>query len=181
MRFVTFLAIAAVGIAVFATIASESDGRTVLEAKLSPESAIAQQLFDELAYQDSVLFDAIFNTCNLEKIGELVTDDFEFYHDKWGLIATTGAQFVESIKNLCERQAKGVDYRARKELVKGSMTVYPLNNYGAIQMGVHRFYAKTEGKEDKLTEVAKFTHVWKKDAGKWKIARVLSYDHKPAE
>jgi len=48
-------------------------------------------------------------------------------------------------------------------------------------MGVHRFYAITEGKEDELTEVAQFTHVWKKDAGNWKIARVLSYDHKPTE
>jgi hypothetical protein len=164
MRIVNSVVVIAVGaVAVFST------------------TAVSQELFAELAYQDSVFFDAVFNTCNFEKVGEFITDDFEFYHDKWGLMATAKTQFVESIKNLCERQKQGIDYRARRELVKSSVAVYPLHNYGAIQMGVHRFYKKTEGKEDQLTEVAQFTHVWKNDHGKWKISRVLSYDHKPAE
>jgi len=134
-------------------------------------------LFDELAGKDAALFDAVFNTCNVDRLGELLTEDFEFYHDKAGLTATSGAQFVELIRGMCERQKKGVDYRARRELVKSSLEVYPLNNYGAIQMGVHRFYRLTEGKGEKLTEVAKFTHVWKKENGGWRLARVLSYDH----
>jgi ketosteroid isomerase-like protein len=61
------------------------------------------------------------------------------------------------------------------------MAVYPLNNYGAIQVGIHRFYAIAEGKKDQLTETGRFTQVWKKEDGKWKLARVLSYDHKLAE
>jgi hypothetical protein len=27
-------------------------------------------------------------------------------------------------------------------------------------------------------EVSLFTHVWKQDAGSWKLARVLSYGHR---
>lgn len=137
-----------------------------------------KELFEELAGNDRMLFDAVFNHCDLQTLGSLVTEDFEFYHDKGGLTATSGAQFVENIRGMCERQKTGQDYRARRELVEGSLEVYPLNNYGAIQVGVHRFYRKTEGQPDKLVEIAKFTHVWKKDRDGWRLARALSYDHK---
>jgi hypothetical protein len=70
--------------------------------------------------------------------------------------------------------------RVKRELVAGSVSVYPLNNYGAIQMGEHRFYVVSNGKEN-LAEVAKFVHLWKKENGAWKLARVLSFDHKPAK
>ena len=43
------------------------------------------------------------------------------------------------------------------------------------------FYKKTPGQPDKLVEIAKFTQVWKKGASGWKLARVLSYDHKLTE
>ncbi|MBA3321117.1 MAG: DUF4440 domain-containing protein [Pyrinomonadaceae bacterium] len=144
----------------------------------SPRTAASQQMFDELAGKDSELFDAVFNSCNPDKLKELVTEDFEFYHDKWGQTAKSGAEFANAIRNLCERQKKGIDYRARRELDKNSVRVYPLNNYGAVQTGVHRFYKLTEGKKEELTETAVFTHLWKKDNGAWKLARVLSYDHR---
>ncbi len=57
------------------------------------------------------------------------------------------------------------------------MKVFPLNNYGAIETGVHRFYAVSKGKPNTLTEVAQFTHVWKEENGQFRLARVLSYDH----
>ena len=140
-----------------------------------------KELFNEIAAQDRMLFDAVFNTCDVQALSGLVTDDFEMYHDKGGLVATSGAQFVESIRGMCERQKTGEDYRARRELVEGSLEVYPLNNYGAVEVGVHRFYKKTEGQPDKLVELARFTQVWKKDPSGWKLARVLSYDHKLTE
>ena len=111
----------------------------------------------------------------------MVTDDFEFFHDKDGLTETSGAKFVADIKGHCERVKQGVDFRARRELVKDSLAVYPLNNYGAIETGVHRFYKLAAGKPDQLTEVGRFTHVWKIDNGHWKLARVLSYDHQLAD
>jgi ketosteroid isomerase-like protein len=147
----------------------------------TPGPTATKELFDELAEKDRVLFDAMFNRCDVTALGDLVTDDFEFYHDKGGLIASSRTQFVESVARLCERQKSGVDYRARRELVEGSLEVYPLNNYGAVQIGTHRFYRKTEGQPDKLVEIARFTHVWKKDGNGWRIARVLSYDHKLTE
>jgi len=140
-----------------------------------------KELFNEIAAQDKMLFDAVFNTCDVQTLATLVTDDFEMYHDKGGLTATSGAQFVESIRGMCERQKTGEDYRARRELVEGTLEVYPLNNYGAVEVGVHRFYKKTEGQPEKLVEISKFTQVWKKEASGWKLARVVSYDHKLTE
>lgn len=154
---------------------------TAAGAQPKPGPVATQALFDELAEKDRMLFDAVFNACDLQALGSLVTEDFEFFHDKGGLIATSGAQFVELIRSTCERQKSGEDYRARRELVAGSLEVYPLNNYGAVQVGVHRFYRKMEGQPDKLTETARFTHVWKKDRDGWRIARALSYDHRLAE
>lgn len=151
------------------------------QVNLTPGPKPSQELFDEIAASDSALFAAVFDSCDPGKVAELVTEDLEFYHDKWGLTATSGAQFVESIRNLCERQRQGVDFDSRRELVEGSMQVYPLNNYGAIQVGVHRFYAVEKGKPDRLTETGKFTQVWKKEEGRWRVARILSYDHQLAE
>ncbi|HEX6861267.1 MAG TPA: nuclear transport factor 2 family protein [Thermoanaerobaculia bacterium] len=159
-------------------------GAFLLAAASSAQRAgpvATKELHDEIAAVDRMLFDAVFNTCDTQALAGLVTDDFEMYHDKGGLVSTSGAQFVENIKGMCERQKTGEDYRARRELVEGSLEVYPLDNYGAVEVGVHRFYKKTEGQPDKLVEIAKFTQVWKKEASGWKLARVVSYDHKLTE
>lgn len=62
----------------------------------------------------------------------------------------------------------------------GTFKVYPLDGYGAILTGNHDFYILENGKEKK-TGTAKFTHLWLLKDGYWKMARVLSYDHKAAQ
>jgi hypothetical protein len=171
MRSIITIIIAIITVTVFSDAAAAQSNNV--------ESSAPKQMFEELVERDKVLFDSVFKTCNIEKIGELVTEDFEFYHDRAGQNANSGKQFVNSIREACEKRKTGADVRLRRELVENSLQVYPLNNYGAIQMGVHRFYVLTEGKEQ-LAEIAKFTHLWKKENGVWKLARVLSYDHKPA-
>jgi ketosteroid isomerase-like protein len=137
-----------------------------------------QALYDEIAARDRELFGAVFDRCDTKTLATLVTDDFEFYHDKGGLTAKSGAEFVGSIERMCARQKSGEDYRARREVVPGTMKVYPLANYGAVQVGEHRFYRLFPDKPEKLVEVALFTMVWKKEENGWKLARVLSYDHR---
>jgi hypothetical protein len=85
------------------------------------------------------------------------------------------------ITGMCERQAAGTDFRARRELVPGSMTVHVIGDYGAMQMGTHRFFALQAGKPDRLTETGKFIDLWKREGETWKLARVISYDHRLAE
>ena len=138
-------------------------------------------LADEIAALDQRLFNAIFNDCDTATLSTLLTGGFEFYHDRAGQTASTAKGFVEGIEGMCKRQREGIDYRANRQLVPGSMRVYPLNNYGAIEIGEHRFFSKAkDGSNGKLLEIAKFTHLWKKEEGGWKLAEVLSYDHKAA-
>ena len=113
---------------------------------------------------DKQLFDA-YNTCNIEKLGTLVTDDLEFYHDKTGL--AVGKQvFLDAIKkNICGK--------VTRELVQGSLEVYPLHGYGAVEIGVHRFHHPG----DSDVGEAKFVQLWQYKDGAWKISRVISYDH----
>jgi hypothetical protein len=140
--------------------------------------AATKALTDEIARKDRELFDAVFETCDIDKLATLVADDFEFYHDKNGLSATSGKQWVDAVRGMCQRQKEGTDYRARRVLVEGTLKVYPINNYGAVQNGTHRFYKKTLGQPDELVEVAQFTNLWKREGSAWKLTRVLSYDHR---
>ena len=157
-------------------------------ASLSAASSVAAQggfippasseLIATISAKDRQLFDAVFETCDTKTLATLVAEDFEFYHDKSGLASNSGSQWVKEVEAMCERQKLGTDYRARRELDSASVKVYPLNNYGAIHMGLHRFYRKLEGGKEQLVEVSLFTNVWKNENGVWKLTRVLSYDHR---
>jgi len=117
-----------------------------------------------------------YNTCDIETFKTFFIQDFEFYHDKGGLTAGLD-HMMELVKSgLCGSE----NPRVRREVIEGSVNVYPLRNYGAIISGEHRFYITEKGKKERLTEVAKFTHVWQHNDKKWKMTRVLSYDHQPA-
>jgi ketosteroid isomerase-like protein len=116
---------------------------------------------------DMQLFDA-YNNCDIDKLGSMVTDDLEFYHDKTGL-AVGKKVFTDAIKN-------NICGKVRRELVKGSLEVYPLKGYGAVEIGVHRFYHPGTQDHDVVGE-AKFIHLWQYKDGAWKVSRVISYDH----
>lgn len=124
---------------------------------------------------DKEVFDA-YNTCNTEAMKEYFTDDLEFYHDKGGMTSTRDEMIARTKQNLCSRPG----WKIRREAVPGTLKVYPLEGYGAILTGEHRFYVTENGKEE-LTGQAKFTHVFLLKDGKWKIARILSYDHGPSK
>ena len=151
------------------------------EVHLTPGAVARPGLLEEVLAADAALFRAFFDDCDPEAVRRLVTDDFEMFHDKGGRNITSGEQFVTITKEKCQRQRDGIDFLSTRELVRESVKVYPLNNYGAIETGTHRFYAVSKGKPNRLTEVAQFTHVWKEENGRWRLARVLSYDHVLAE
>src|SRR6185437_3125128 len=96
------------------------------------------------------LLAAVFDRCDADGIAAMLTDDFRFVHDKDG--ESTRAQFVDNFKGHCERVKTGEDFAARRELVPGSLEVWPIDKYGALEIGVHRFYARLPGKPEALTE-----------------------------
>lgn len=125
-------------------------------------------LFDELARMDALLFDALYVSCDAEAFASFFTEDAEFYHD------ISGARYGEEARSMsvCPR-----DYGSRRILVPGSLEVYPMRGYGAIQMGVHRFVR--EGRE--INTIARFIHLWQQQNGEWRISRALSFEHIPEE
>jgi len=135
--------------------------RADAQSKTTPE-----ELFRTIEALDGALFNS-YNRCDLVKFGTFFIDDVEFYHDQGGV--TLGRQkLTESVKeNICGK--------VRRELVPGSLEVYPMRGYGAVEMGVHRFY-QTKG-EDAVGE-AKFIHLWRMKDGEWRITRVISFDHR---
>ena len=134
-------------------------------APVAKAAAGTDALFQTVSGLDTKVFDA-YNTCDLDTLGTMVADDLEFYHDKTGL--SVGKQvFLDAIKkNICGK--------VHRTLVAGTLEVYPLNGYGAVQIGVHRF--SHPGIDDDLGE-AKFVTIWQNKDGVWKITRAISYDH----
>lgn len=126
---------------------------------------------------DSDLFAAVFDACDADLAGTMMTDDVYFLHDKWGEIATSREQLTEAFRGTCERQAAGTDFRSRRERVEDATEVYALAGYGALEKGVHRFYALLPGEAPKLTETGQFIIVWKQEGDALKMAGTISYDH----
>jgi len=126
-----------------------------------------QKLYKEIVQADSILFDA-FNEHDLSKFRLLFTEDLEFYHDLGGF--SLYKQTMESFDALFQ-QNNGM----RRELVKGSLVIYPIKNFGAIEVGVHIFSHIENGRQ--IQGTFKFVHVWKNENGQWKISRVISYGH----
>jgi ketosteroid isomerase-like protein len=140
---------------------------SVAQSAPAKSAAAPDPLFQTVSALDTKLFDA-YNHCDLDTLGTLVTDDLEFYHDKTGL--SVGKQvFLDAIKqNICGK--------VHRTLVPGTLEVYPLNGYGAVEIGIHRF---THPRLDNELGEAKFITIWQNKDGSWKVARVISYDHEP--
>lgn len=133
------------------------------------EKAVIQQpdLYAEILKMDTVFFDA-FNRQDLETIKVLFAEDLEFYHDMGG--------FSDYSKNLEASQKLFENNKTlKRELIRESLKVYPIKDYGALQIGEHKFCHIDNGKND--CGVFKFTHIWRKVGDTWKLARVISYDH----
>jgi len=148
---------------------------------LTPGAKARPGLHEEILKADAEFFRAFFDTCDIETVRRYVADDFEMFHDKDGRVSTSGAEFVKITQDKCKRQEEGTDFLSTRKLVPETMKAYPINNYGAIETGTHRFYAVKKGEPDRLTETSQFTHLWKEENGQWRLARVLSYDHELSE
>lgn len=120
-------------------------------------------LYDTIVAMDELWEDA-YNNCRLDVMEELISEDLEFYHDQGGLL-TSKQKLNEAFKN-------NICGKVKRELKKGSIEVYEIKGYGAVEMGQHGFLnADQEGPPD---HYSKFVHIWKREKNKWQITRVIS-------
>ncbi|RXK48758.1 nuclear transport factor 2 family protein [Aquirufa rosea] len=139
---------------------------------LVSHTALAQKseskaLYQQIAHLDSVMFQA-YNQRDMATFKQFFTSDLEWFQDNGGLLHYDTV--IANFQNIFNRE-----YVLTRKLVPGTLEVHPIQNYGAIHIGRHTFSHVENGK----LEVGefKFLMIWREEQGKWKISRVVSYDH----
>ncbi|HUQ98340.1 MAG TPA: nuclear transport factor 2 family protein [Gemmatimonadaceae bacterium] len=138
-----------------------------LDAQTPATTKGDQPLRVEIARVDSLLF-AAFNAGDLKRLKTFFAPDLEFYQDNEGL-----ENYIQTMKDF--QSMFHQPSRIRRELVPGSLEVYPIKNYGAIEVGSHRFCHEENGRTECGT--FKFLHVWRKTGKSWRLSRIVSYAH----
>ena len=131
------------------------------------DSITGKKLYADIMHMDSVLFNA-FNAQDLATMSQVFDESLEFYHDKSGL--TNYQQNIEAFKNMFAK-----DYKLTRELIKESVEVYPINGFGAVETGSHKFCHVENSKLD--CGIFKFITIWQNKNGVWKATRLVSYGH----
>ncbi|MET0254285.1 MAG: nuclear transport factor 2 family protein [Luteibacter sp.] len=115
-------------------------------------------------------FFGTFNSCEtpeqLDKHGSFLDAKLEFYHDNGGVTWTKKDYIDRTRANVCGRFVR--------KLTAGSIEVYPVKDFGAIEEGEQDF---CEVKSGKCFGSAKFMLVWHQTPGGWFITRAFSYGH----
>lgn len=133
----------------------------------------AAELAAAISALDGAVFDA-FNSCSspgqLEKHASYFSPDVEFYHDTGGVTWNRQDMIANTKKHVCGN--------FRRELIPGTLEVFPIKDFGAIEKGTHRFCQFKTGACD---GIADFAIIWRLEEGAWKITRVLSFGHRAAK
>lgn len=140
----------------------------------------AAALAGAIAREDARVFQVMFERCEPDVLADLVTEDFEFYHDRGGAMIGRDA-FVDDYRRACEGRAAPDAWRSRRELTPGSMQVHPIPGYGAVSEGAHVFHERRGDGPERLAGRARFSILWQHEDGRWRMARVFSIDHAAAE
>ncbi|MFL6548733.1 MAG: nuclear transport factor 2 family protein [Povalibacter sp.] len=138
----------------------------VASISFAEETADAVALRDTIKNLDATVFKA-FNECDMTTFAKFFTPDVEFYHDLGGVTWSRTEVIANTQKNICGKR--------RRELVEGTLEVYPIKDYGAVEIGTHRF---CDLNGPKCEGIGRFVHIWQNDGGTWRITRVISYDHR---
>ncbi|MDZ4714739.1 MAG: nuclear transport factor 2 family protein [Cytophagales bacterium] len=148
------------GVILCIMLLSCNSGKEKLHEEYVPED---KELYEAVVAIDKLFFDA-YNRCDLDVQAGIYSDSIEFFHDQGGLSTSKQDILDATRKNICGK--------VTRELVPGSVEVYPIKNYGAVQTGLHKFYNKEE--PDAESKPSKFIVVWKNEGGTWKMAKVIS-------
>ncbi|HEY2856335.1 MAG TPA: nuclear transport factor 2 family protein [Gemmatimonadaceae bacterium] len=139
-----------------------------LGSSIAAQTPTPTDLRATIVAADSALFTA-YNQRDLSKLQSFFTPDLEFYQDNEGV-----EDYTQTMKDFGQmfRQPSPI----HRDLVPGSLEVYPIKNYGAMEVGRHRFCHVENGKDDCGT--FSFVHIWRQTKTGWKISRVISYGHR---
>jgi len=140
---------------------------TVKQETSQTDTPTSGPLYNEIAHMDSLMFDA-FNSRNIASLKQFFDHGLELYQDNIGV--RNYNETIEAFTNLFK-----MEYVLTRKLVPGSMEVYPIKGYGAIQTGEHVFSHIENGKYQKGT--FKFMQIWQKKEGIWQVTTEITYGH----
>lgn len=135
------------------------------------------ELYDIIFKMDSLMISVAQRDCDLEAYRAFLSEDFEFFHDKAGFTASKDDE-MEDMAIFCGEEQR-TRQPLRRELIKSSLKVYPMENYGALEFCDHLFYLQINDGTEKLIGSGKMTALWKLIDNEWKVTRIVSYDHQP--
>ena len=121
------------------------------------------ELYNTIVHMDSVYFNA-YNNCDMAKQAEIFADSIEFYHDGGGLERSKQALLEALKKNICGK--------VTRVLVNGSIEVYPIPGFGAVEIALHQFINHAENNH--LSQPDRFVVVWRHLNHKWQMTRIIS-------
>lgn len=144
-------------------------GMSGIASAAEPDDA----LHATIAGLDHAVFDS-FNHCGqpgqLDRHASYFDPAVEFYHDTGGVTWTRDAMLANTKRNVCGKFTR--------QLVPGTLQVFPVKEFGAIERGQHRFCDSASRSCD---GEADFVIVWRLRDGQWQITRVLSFAHRAAD
>ena len=145
----------------------------LLLASTVARAAPPDDLAATVAALDAAAFDA-FNHCEapgqLDRYASFFAPDVEFYHDLGGVTWTRDDMIAQTKQNVCGK--------FQRELVPGTLKVWPIKDFGALARGEHRFcHYKPDGTTHPCEGQAEFTLLWKHQGNAWIITRAFSYGH----
>ncbi len=141
-------------------VSAQDQDTTDTEWKYSP---VDPELYQTILEMDKAYFNA-YNTCDMEKQASIYSEDLEFYHDQGGLTTSKQAVLEAIEKNICGK--------VTRTLVEDSVEVYPIPDYGAVEIGYHKFYNNQE--PNAPSKPSRFIILWRKVDENWKISKVIS-------
>jgi hypothetical protein len=134
---------------------------------LAVQPPVDPALYATIKDLDARLF-AAFNSADLAAAKAFFAPDVEFYHDKDGL-----SHYEQTIASLDRLFHQAV--RPQRTLIPETLEVYPIKDFGAVQIGSHRFCVVENGQTN--CSVFKFIHIWRHRDGQWQLVRIISVDH----
>jgi hypothetical protein len=145
----------------------------LLASSVVVQAAPPDDLTATIAALDTAAF-AAFNDCaapgKLDKYASYFAPDVEFYHDLGGVTWTRADMIAQTRANVCGK--------FQRELVPGTLQVWPIKDFGALARGTHRFcHFKPDGTTHPCEGQAEFTILWRHQGDAWTITRAFSYGH----
>lgn len=120
-------------------------------------------------------FWAAYNACDQGRMADAFTEDVEFYHDVTGLTQGRAAVVASLMNGPCGTDGQHL----RREVVAGTVRAHALADQYMFLNGDHLFYVRQGDGAEHVSARARFADVWRWDEGRWRMARVVSYDHGP--